>query len=56
MTCSSLPQDHRIMVLKRQHTEHLLEVLRSADEEENDRQKKLGRATNKADIIYLKKR
>lgn len=56
MACSSPPQDHQIMALKRQHTEHLLEVIHTADKQENERQKKLGQATSKADIIYLKTR
>lgn len=46
----------RLAALKQQHAEHLLEVLHTAEKQEAERQRKLQRATSKANLAYLQKR
>lgn len=45
-----------IASLKLKHAEHILEVVRGAEEQEAVRQRKLRHATSKANLAYLQKR
>lgn len=46
----------RVATLRRQHAEHLLEVVKKAEKREQERQKKLRHAPNKTHSEYLLKR
>lgn len=46
----------QLTALKRQHAEHLLEVVRFAEKQEAERQKRLRHATSKCAMAYLQKR
>lgn len=46
----------QLTALKRQHAEHLLEVVRFAEKQEAERQKRLRHATSKFTLAYLQKR
>lgn len=46
----------QLAALKRQHAEHLLEVVRLAEKQEAERQKRLRHATSKFSVAYLQKR
>lgn len=46
----------QLATLKRQHAEHLLEVVRFAEKQEAERQNRLRHATSKFSVAYLQKR
>lgn len=68
-SCSKHPEDssnlggrqdaaelRRVALLRRQHAEHLLDVVKKAEKREQERQKKLRHAPNRAHCEYLQKR
>lgn len=46
----------KLAKLKKQHAAHVLAVVRSAEKQEAERQKKLRHATSKGNLAYLQKR